>query len=332
MGFPITVGNKTFTSQDFEGRNYVYGYPELLKAFESKGLTGPEFLDFTLEQRIVPSFGQIILNLPPDVKFVPGQVLDLLAPDDSYMGVFIEEVLPNGVLGRVCYLSETLTKPHSTWRVGLGQPAIGVAYPGYLENKDKWFQTNGVNGSEGGFYYSGGPASSSIGAFPVSPFELVFGNVVRTADRINDPAAGFLRNEPGKAIALTTFSYGPSGTPFAGVPVEVLVEVEAIAGHPSSTDIYDNLSIYVGFPDPHLHDITLEKIGTSLTFNQVAVAGTYSNTDPIVYRFRYSTATGQITLSVGSQTASATLGNGHFLLGIEGAVQLRSIKRSVYYV
>lgn len=331
MGFPITVGNKTFTSQDFEGRNYVYGYPELLKAFESKGLTGPEFLDFTLEQRIVPSFGQIILNLPSDIKFVPGQVLDLLAPDDSYMGVFIEEVLPNGVLGRVCYLSETLTKPHSTWRVGLGQPAVGSAYPGYLESRDKWFQTNGINGSEGGFDYFGGPPSSSIGAYPLSPGPI-FGNVVRTADRINDPAAGFLRNEPGKAITLSSFSQDPSGIPFAGVSVEVLVEVEAIAGHPSSSSIYDNMGMWIGSP-PHPADaISLEKIGTSLTFNQIPVAGTYSNTDPIVYRFRYSTATGQVTLSVGSQTASATLGNGHFFLSIAGALQLRSIKRSVYYV
>lgn len=331
MGFPITVGNKTFTSQDFEGRNYVYGYPELLKAFESKGLTGPEFLDFTLEQRIVPSFGQIILNLPSDVKFVPGQVLDLLAPDDSYMGVFIEEVLPNGVLGRVCYLSETLTKPHSTWRVGLGQPAIGVTYPGYLESRDKWFQTNGVNGSEGGFYYSGGPASSSIGAYLLVP-DSEFGNVVRTADRINDPAAGFLRNEPGKAITLSSFSHEPSGNPFAGVPIEVLIEVEAIGGHPSSTDMYDNMGILIGSPPYPDDSILLEKIGTSLTFNQITVPGTYSNTDPIVYRFRYSTATGQITLSVGSQTASATLGNGQLMLVVGGAIQLRSIKRSVYYV
>lgn len=332
MGFPITVGNKTFTSQDFEGRNYVYGYPELLKAFEDRGLTGPEFLDFTLEQRIVPSFGQIILNLPSDVKFVPGQVLDLLAPDDSYMGVFIEEVLPNGVLGRVCYLSETLTKPHSTWRVGLGQPAIGVTYPGYLESRDKWFPTNGVNGSEGGFYYSGGPAGPSIGAHVYMGSDPDFGNVVRTADRINDPAAGFLRHEPGKALSLVMCSHTPSGTPFAGVPTEVLVEVEAIAGHPSSADMYDNMGIWVGDPAYPAEDISLEKIGTSLTFNEIPVPGTYSNTDPIVYRFRYSTATGQITLSVGSQTASATLGNGHFLLAIGGAIQLRSIKRSVYYV
>lgn len=331
MGFPITVGNKTFTSQDFEGRNYVYGYPELLKAFESKGLTGPEFLDFTLEQRIVPSFGQIILNLPSDIKFVPGQVLDLLAPDDSYMGVFIEEVLPNGVLGRVCYLSETLTKPHSTWRVGLGQPAVGSVYSGYLESRDKWFQTNGVNGSEGGFYYSGGPASSSIGAYPLVP-DSEFGNVVRTADRINNPAAGFLRNEPGKAITLVSFSHEPAVKPFAGVPIEVLIEVEAIAGHPSSTDSIDNMVILIGSPPYPDDSILLEKIGTSLTFNQIPVPGTYSNTDPIVYRFRYSTATGQITLSVGSQTASATLGNGHLRLAIAGAVQLRSIKRSVYYV
>lgn len=331
MGFPITVGNKTFTSQDFEGRNYVYGYPELLKAFESKGLTGPEFLDFTLEQRIVPSFGQIILNLPSDIKFVPGQVLDLLAPDDSYMGVFIEEVLPNGVLGRVCYLSETLTKPHSTWRVGLGQPAVGSVYSGYLESRDKWFQTNGVNGSEGGFYYSGGPASSSIGAYPLVP-DSEFGNVVRTADRINNPAAGFLRNEPGKAITLVSFSHKPAVKPFAGVPIEVLIEVEAIAGHPSSTDSIDNMVILIGSPPYPDDSILLEKIGTSLTFNQIPVPGTYSNTDPIVYRFRYSTATGQITLSVGSQTASATLGNGHLRMAIAGAVQLRSIKRSVYYV
>lgn len=332
MGFPITVGNKTFTSQDFEGRNYVYGYPELLKAFENKGFTGPEFLDFTLEQRIVPSFGQIILNLPTDVKFVPGQVLDLLAPDDSYMGVFIEEVLPNGVLGRVCYLSETLTKPHSTWKVGLGQPVIGGTYPGYLENRDKWFTSSGINGSEGGFYYFGGPASSSIGAFPGSPFDMVFADVVRTADPINDPAAGFLRNEPGKAISLVSFSHKPSGIPFAGVPVEVLVEVEAIGGHPSSIDIYDNLAIVLGYSEDLEEHIILEKIGTSITFNQVPVAGTYSNTDPIIYRFRYSSSTGEITLTVGSQTASATIGNGKFFLEVAGAVQLRTIKRSVYYV
>lgn len=119
MSFPVTIGDKTFTTEDFVGRNYVYGYPAMLQAFTERGAHSVEWMNFRVTQRIVPGYGAINLSLPLDFEVGAGQLL-LYDSGKGWLVIQVEPFSAEGVvLGQVVYLSDDFRYPQSEWTVGL---------------------------------------------------------------------------------------------------------------------------------------------------------------------------------------------------------------------
>ena len=137
MGFPVIVGSREFTSQDFLGRNYVLGYPDLLKEFENRSEINSEYLDLDINKFLYPSFGSIELTIPTNVTLTLGQRVMLTNPSDEFIIIVIDSLTAGNLRGRVVYLSDEVV-PGSIWKLGLAAVRYSTAVPGYLENRETW--------------------------------------------------------------------------------------------------------------------------------------------------------------------------------------------------
>lgn len=313
MGFPITVGNKTFTSQDFEGRNYVYGYPELLKAFEGRSTASPTYLGFEIEQRILPSYGSIRIKLPSDVSVGVGQVLDLEAPDKSYMGIFIEQVQNNGeVEGKVCFLSRDLTKPHTKWKVGLAQVVqqLPVHYAGgYLEARfDNLSRSvNQVLGSGFEYFNPGSRVDGTLGGYPP--------NVSR------DPLARVNADNSG---VIQTAHLGSNIT-------MDLEDIRIGGGFEYFVDVWikdlSNLQLY-------FHpDLIVDKEGSTLKINGNPLPGSFPPSTLRRYRMRINSVTNALNFYVdGNLEFTGVPSVAPSLISFTGKMELHRVYRRLYYV
>lgn len=309
MGFPITVGNKTFTSQDFEGRNYVYGYPQLLKEFEERASSNPAYLGFEIEQRIVPSYGSIVIQLPTAVDVAIGQVLDLEAPDGSYMGVFIDQTFEDGrVEGRVCFLSEGLRKPHDRWKVGLGQVIQQTTsqYDGFLEKRfDNLSKSpNRVLGAGYSYYNPGSRRDGSLGATIPSR------NVLARVDQGNEGV-------------IATAHIGSS----------ISTELEAVS-IPGNFEYIVDMWI-LDESDMYIYQLggNLLKEGSTIKINSVAIPGSFPPGVLRKYRYAYNSSLSQITLWVdGTQIFQNSPVAVNSLISIQGKIKLHRLQRRFYNV
>ena len=78
--FPVTIGGRRFTNEDFLGRRYYNAWPDLLQAVS---LSGGDPHSFTLKQALHPYFGDVNLQLPQNLAITGGSRLYMVPADES---------------------------------------------------------------------------------------------------------------------------------------------------------------------------------------------------------------------------------------------------------